>query len=84
MLVLLGSPFLESLTFLRFTLVSALHEIANKHLIPAAFAPVAPSCCCVSQSALTDGCPREGWLLGQLEAGEGYNLTFGSRVELAT
>lgn len=56
-LVLLGTPFLESLTGFGFALVSALHEIANKHLIPAAFAPVVPSCCCVSQSALTDECP---------------------------
>lgn len=32
-------------------------QASNKHLIPAAFVPVAPSCCCVSQSALTDGCP---------------------------
>lgn len=43
---------LESLTFLGFTLVSALYEIANKHLIPAPFAPVASSCCSVCHKVL--------------------------------
>lgn len=85
----LGTYFLESLTFLGFTLVSALHEIANKHLIPAAFAPVASSCCSVYHKVLWQRdvqgeSSSEGWLLEQLEAGEGYSLTFGSWMELAT
>lgn len=70
-LVLLGTPVVESLTFLGFTLVSALHEIANKHLISAAFAPVASSCCCVSQSALTGRVFQRGLAIGAVGSRRG-------------
>lgn len=72
----------SSLTFLGFTLASALFEIASKPLIVAAFTPVASSCWSVCRKAFCQQLSSDpqsshgGRLLGQSGTGDGCNLTF--------